>query len=211
MADPTVAAQLKAARATFKLTQAEVGRMLGVSADMVSKIERGKTPGTRWASAVGQLGSRGVVVTPPARRAQRVRAPGGRTVQAPEAPPALNRAGGRYRYGVQRGVTGAGGRSTTVDAPGRGMGRERARQTLAADLRAHARNARADMRVKVQVTTREGRVYTIGTKGGYRPGTLLQGWSDEGEDPYAWIADTLDGMGYDVSAGQIASVTLLYV
>lgn len=208
---PDVAAELKAARATFKLTQAEVGRMLGVSADMVSKIERGKTPGGRWAQAVGQLSSRGVVVTPPPRRAQRVRAPGGRTVAAPEAPPALNRAGGRYRFGVQRGATATGGRSTTVDAPSRGMGRERARQELSRDLRAHAQHARPDMRVKVQVTTRDGRTYTIGQKGGYRPQSLLQGWGDEGDDPYAWIADTLDGMGYDVGAGFIASVTLIYV
>lgn len=80
-----------------------------------------------------------------------------------------------------------------------------------ADLRGHVRGAREGTRVQVQVTTRSGRTYVIGQKGGYRPGTLLQGWADEGEDPYDWIADTLDSMGYDVAAGTISSVTLIYL
>jgi len=208
MAGLSVGAELRAARAAFKLTQAQAGRMLGVSADMVSKIERGKTPGGRWAKAVGQLSSRGVVVTPPARRKQRVRAPGGVTVPAPEAHPPLDRRAGRYRYGVQRGATRAGERSTTVDAPTRGDGRERARQALVGELSAARRDPH--VRVRVMVTARDGRQYVIGRKGGYRVGSLLQGWHDEGDDPYAWISDTLDGMGYKVAAGAVASVTLVF-
>lgn len=182
--------------------------MLGVSGDMVSKIERGLTPGKRWAGAVAQLAGRGTIVNAPSRRVQRVRAPGGRTVQAAEAPPPLRRDRlGRRRFGVQRGATRHGAKSTTVDAPKRGPGRVAARSALYDDLRDHRGPGE---RVMILVQDRSGRTYQIGRHGGYDPNVILGTMHDEGWDIYDWISDTLDGMGYDVGAGSVASVTFVY-
>lgn len=206
MAADDVGALLRAARGRFGLTQAAAGRMLGFSADMVSKIERGKTPGGRYEQSVRELASRGTVVHPPPRRRQRVRAPGGRTVEAPRTPPPLRRAPGRRFFGVQRQATPSGGRQTVVDVPKRGPNRKRAEAELVDDLS----SAPDDLRVTMWTTTRAGRVHETGTKGGYIPSTMLRLIRSR-RNLWRWISDQLDQQGYDVAPGDIATVTLSYV
>ena len=202
-------AELRAARQQLGISQTEVARRWGVSKHTVSKIERGKMPGTNYQRSVAQL-QRGIAA-PPVRRTTRtgelakVRAPAGATV-TPTAPPP---APARGAFGVQVGYTRAGGRAIVVSAPrSRGIGRDRARAALMDEVRRASDGQRVVIRVHSAET---GRDYTIGKTGGYRAGTLASRWAAEGDDPFAWLADTLDGMGYDVDASSLTTVTLSYL
>lgn len=207
--------ELRAARERLGISQAEVARRWGVSPRMVRKVETGAVPGKRYAESVRQL-SRGIAA-PPVRRVGasgepvKVRTPGGGT--ATPTPPAPGV--GRGAFGVQAGYT-AGARTVVVTLPRtQGVGREQGRAAILDELRRGAQGHRGrggkGQRAVVTVHTADGKDYTVGAKGGYKPSTALAGARGEGDDPLAWIADQLDGAGYDVRAGSIVRVTLTYL
>jgi hypothetical protein len=95
----------------------------------------------------------------------------------------------------------------TITTPrSEGPGREKARAAILEELR---RAGGAD-RVVVRVHSADGRDYTLGAKGGYRPATMARGIEDDGDDAFGYIADQLDGAGYEVQAGSVTSVTITY-
>lgn len=175
------------------MTQRQVANMLGVSDRMVRKVLSGERPGEQYAGAVRSL-AEGRPVTPPERRAQRVRT-GGKG--APTVPAEQAARGGKgapaARYTAE-----AGGRAqTAIEAPTRGVGRESARELISRDLAAHRGGARprGGQRVRFRVTDRRGRTYTLGGKGGYDPKAALSRINGEGGDAFAWLHEQLAAAG----------------
>lgn len=201
---------LAALRVRLGISQAQLAARWGVSPRMVRKVERaiasGRTP-KGYEHAVREL-RRGVAVSPERRKnargdLARVRGKRGepaRDVAPPPPPPA------RGAFGVQAGYVPGGGSSWTVTAPRtEGPGRERAREAFVAEVTSRP----DDQRLAINVHTADGQTFRIGSKGGYRPEAIGTGVAGEGYDPFAWLSDVLDGMGYDVNKGRITSISLI--
>lgn len=204
MADLSTAAALREAIEKYGLTQKQAGAALGVSDRMVRQVLSGSKPGANLRQAANQLASYGRITTPPARREQRVRAPGGETTKP--LPP------------VEKTTTVETGRraQTTISAPLRGLGREAARDAILTDLRARRGGARGrgGQRVTITVRTKSGRQYTLGGRGGYDPKAVARRMEDDG-DPLDWLADEANSLPNCTSAGAVApgnivGVTLTY-
>lgn len=207
------AARLRETRAHLGISQAELGRRWGVSDRMVRKLEAGQVPES-YRRSIDQL-ARGVAA-PPARRTTaggelaRVRSREGSI--RPELPPPVP---ARGQFGVQVGFTPGGARAVVVTAPRtQGVGREQARAAILDEARRAARGRRArggrGQRLRFVVRSADGRTFEIGRKGGYDPSTALRQMRGEGDDPFTWLSDVLDGMGYDVAARSIVGVTMSY-
>lgn len=206
-------AALKQAMSKYGLTQREAAAMLGVSDRMIRQITSGAKPGRNLEAAARQLAGEGRVTEQPARREQRVRTPSG-VSREKVRPSAAGTPGGAER--VRSSVETGGRRQTVVETPARGLGRERARAAILRDLesRRGGRKDRGGKRVTISVRDKDGKLYTLGRKGGYDPKTVARLMRDEGDDPFGWIADELDASGgYEVSGGAegIAAVVLTYV
>jgi hypothetical protein len=210
-----IGAAIKAARATLGISQAELGARWGVSSRMIRKLETGATRGENYRASVEAL-SRGRL-TPPVRRAQRVRAPGGGT-RLPAAPPPPS---SRSAFGVDVIALPGGGRRVVVTAPrSNGPGRERARQAILAEVRRAARTGgRRIMRQRVtgyRIAFQLGTVEPegkgeIGKKGGYDPSKVLAGMRGEGQDPFAWLEIEAEGSEYGYPGGTIVQTVITYV
>lgn len=187
--------------------------MLGVSDRMIRQVISGAKPGENLREAAQQLAREGRVSARPERREQRVRTPSG-VSREKVVSSAAGTPGGAER--VRSSVETGGRRQTVVETPARGLGRERARAAILADLEARrgGKKDRGGKRVTIQVKTKAGNTYTLGAKGGYDPKKVARGMRDEGDDPFGWIADELDASGgYEISGGAegIAAVVLTYV
>lgn len=214
MVDLTAAEAIRAAASKYGLTQRQLGSMLGVSDRMVRAVLRGDKPGGNLAGAARQLASEGRITSQPERREQRVRTSEGVTAEPVKSSAAGTPGGSEdVRYSVE-----SGGRSqTAVKTPSRGLGRERARSRILGDLKAHRggklRAERGGQRVRVKVTTKGGKTYTLGAKGGYDPKALARRMEDEG-DPFEWLSDEVESIGaygtVSVGASNISAVELTY-
>lgn len=183
---------MRAAAEKYGLTQKQLGNMLGVSDRMVRAVLKGDKPGANLAPAARQLAREGRITTAPERREQRIRTSSGVT-REPVRSSAAGTPGGAedVRYSVE-----SGGRAqTAVRTPQRGLGRERARQRILDDLKAHrgGKRPRGGQRVRITVTTKKGDKIVLGAKGGYDPQLVARRMDDEG-DPFEWLADTADGI-----------------
>jgi transcriptional regulator with XRE-family HTH domain len=195
----------------YGLTQGQVGNMLGVSDRMVRRVLSGERPGNNLADAARQLATRGAVTAQPVRRAQRVvtgtREGGKRQVSRAAVQPGS--AGEAVDYHVE-----SGGRSQTrVEGPGRGLGRERARDAILRDMRAHKSGG---ARLYMSVITKDGRRIELGRKGGYDPARALAAIKAEGDDPFGWLSSQLVDVESGTSdprgmaASNIAGLVLTY-
>jgi hypothetical protein len=188
---------LSAAAKASGLSNRQLGAMLGVSDRMVRAIRSGERPGRNVEAAARQLAREGRVSTPPTRRVQRVRAPGGAT----RAVEPVSR----------RSAVESGGRAqSTVDVPRRGPGRYAAKGAVAEDLKAHR-----GQHVTITVESKAGNRWTLGGRGGYDVATVLRRIRAlAGDDPLDWIVDEAGALGQCGSgplvASNIASVTLTY-
>lgn len=172
----------------FGLSQAQLGNVLGVSDRMVRAVLSGAKPGANLLDAARQLATTGRVTTPPERRSQRVRAPGGGTIPKAEAK------GSQARYTFE-----AGNRArTAVRAPSRGLGRERARAAILRDLETHRggkKGREGVQRVSFTLTLKDGSQITLGSKGGYDPRVVARRMRDDADDPFRWLFDEAASTG----------------
>ena len=165
-----------------------LANVLGVSDRMVRAVLRGEKPGANLLGAARQLATSGRVTEAPARRSQRVRAPGGGTIPRAEA------SGEQVRHSFE-----AGNRAqTAVQAPSRGLGRERARHAILRDLETHKggkRGREGVQRVSFTLTLKDGSKITLGSKGGYDPRVAARRIKDDAADPFRWLYDEAAATG----------------
>lgn len=172
---------------------AELGRMLGRSPRMVSKVIRGESTGEAYRAAVTELHERGTVSAPPARRRAAdghvvpVRAAEGATT-TPEDPARLRAPRGRFTERVSELPGGA--RLVELTAPKtRGTkGRSLANSEIVSAVRRAAQGQRWDRKkVKFQVTTSSGRSFSIGDKHGYQVSAVLGRAHAFSGDALGWL------------------------
>jgi len=87
-----------------------------------------------------------------------------------------------------------GARQHSVRVPRRGPNRESGRQQINAWLRAAARGQRGGRKnVRFTVHLKDGRAITVGDKGGYAVSAALSRSRAEGQDPFAWLNNEIQG------------------
>ncbi|WP_432576720.1 hypothetical protein [Kineococcus esterisolvens] len=206
-------ADLVADLRAYGMSLTEIARELQRSPRMVRKIVRGETSGEAYRTTLTELADTGRARTRPARRRDRsgqvvpVRARRGSatpTVRpneptpsaAPRTPPggaAPRRRRGEQGVGTVQPAESttylpAGARQHSVRVPQRGPHREVGRQQLSAWLRSAARGQRGGRKnVKFTVHLKDGRVVSVGDKGGYAVSAALSRSRAEGQDPFAWL------------------------
>ena len=207
----------------YGMSIAEIADELDRSPRMLRKIVRGETSGVAYRATLSELVDTGRATTRPTRRRDRtgqavpVRAPRGsstptiRPVEATPAPAAA--APGTSTSGRRRGRGQSGPASTqdtspaesttylpggvrqhSVRVPQRGPNREAGRQQVSDWLRAAARGQRGGRKnVRFTVHLRDGRAITVGDKGGYAVSAALSRSRAEGQDPFAWLNNEIQG------------------
>ena len=183
--------------------------MLGVSDRSVRAVLSGAKPGANLLAAARQLAAEGRVTTPPERRAQRVREKGGGVSAKPVR---TGDTGESARYTFEGGKRA----QTAVRAPSRGLGRERARDAILRDLRAHrgGEKTRGAQRVSFKLRLKNGNTISLGSKGGYDPALVARQMSADADDPFYWLfhqAASIGSYSDEISgASDIEAVVLTY-
>lgn len=206
------AAELIATLRGNGLTVPEIARAVDRDPSLIRQIARGAKPGTTLAGPLAQLAEVGRVTEPPARRTTRagdvakVRGREGAVVPAPS------------RDVVER-THYRGGRESVVNV---GHGRA-AREAAEFDAMKELRDAaRAGRRVTITMRTHDGKVRTLGGKGGYAAGRqrrrdgrsypgVLQRVQAEGGDVFGWAVDQANGETSDGSEFDVADVASLEI
>lgn len=192
-------------------TMAQIGAALGRSADMISRIWRGKSPGHNLVPALAQMAQTGTVTHPPPRRRRKdgtivpVRAPGGRTTtpadptpatpgpsaphppgpQTSESPTQPSLPAGRQRGGPRHRQFGGGTGVFEMSVPrSEGPGRQSGRQHLMDLLQDSRLSGR---HLSFQMRTASGQSVRLGSKGGYQAAAALARSRNEGDDPLGWL------------------------
>lgn len=166
------------------LSNRGLGEMLGRSEAMIRKIERGDVPAEKYEKALTEIYDDGRPKHQPSRprsksgKLVKVRGSKGKHSVMPPDPP------GRYmdlpkkgKATVARQALAPGSRRSTYMAPKtkRAKGRAEVNNQIMRDLRGEAKGqARGQKRVKFEAVTSEGRIITVGEKGGYSVSAALK-------------------------------------
>lgn len=207
-------ADLVADLRAYGMSVTEIAAELQRSPRMVRKIVRGETRGEAYRTTLTELVDKGVAQTrPPRRRGRdgqtvRVRAPraSGVATRHPDDPgtgtgtPPATDAGTsgtptqRPTPATQTTYLAGGARQYAINVPRTGPNREAGRVQIMSWLRAAARGQRGGRKnARFTLNLKDGRSITVGGTGGYAVSAALARSKAEGNDPFAWLNDQIQG------------------